>query len=332
MRSSRRWSKLRGELAAWASARDPISLFVSLFVSLLCATWREGVKWDKKTRRKVRQQVRGPLKNHSIRRSRVDYGGWAEHYASRPYANFKFEVYPLFVDILACLPDRSRVLDIGAGPGHLAFEFLKAHPKSTAYFTLLDSCTKLLEIAASRLTAHESQVRTRHRSFRAEDWDVGLGKFDALVSNNVPFPVRPEELLTFYRKCLARLKKNGVFLFQEPCAYSDGCHPYGGDPLSDFMAALPTSILPSSPPMSRREQKKLEAEKREAIARQQEAIVKAEAAGVVFPKEEGWQFVTVEEHLRCLREAGFSPGCIWKKRGAAVFLGVKGKPKLRSAT
>jgi len=146
----------------------------------------------------------------------------------------------------------------------------------------------------------------------------------------VPFPVESGELLALYRTCFARLKKNGIFLFQEPCAYSEGCHPYCGDPLSDFMAALPASILPSSPPMPRRERKKLDAEKREAIARQQEAIAEAEAAGVVFPKEEGWQFVTVEEHLRCLGESGFSAGCIWKKRGSAVLLGLKGQPKVRN--
>lgn len=269
--------------------------------------------------------------NHKIPPSRVDYGGWAEHYASRPYASSKFEVYPLFVDILACLPDGSRVLDIGAGPGHLAFEFFKAHPKSTVRFTLLDSSVKLLEIAASRLAGHRAQIRTRHRSIRSHDWDTGLGKFDAIVSNNVPFPVDPGGLVTFYQTCFTRLKRSGIFLFQEPCSYSNGCHPYGGDPLSDFVAALPPSILPSSPPMSRREQRRLEAEKRRAVAQHREAIARAEAAGIVFTKEQSWQFVTVEEHLHSLREAGFSPGCIWKKRESAVLLGIKGHPNLRSA-
>jgi len=263
--------------------------------------------------------------------SRIDYGEWAEHYASRPYANFKFEVYPLFVDILASLPGGSRVLDIGAGPGHLTFEFFKAHPKSTAHFTLADSSVKLLAIAGSRLAACKGLVRARHLSIRSSDWDTGLGKFDAIVSNNVPFPVEPEELLAFYRTCFERLKKNGIFLFQEPCSYSKGRHPYGGDPFSDFVTALPAGILPASPPMSPRQRNRLDAEKRKAGAQHREAIARAEAEGIVFPKEQGWRFVTVENHLRSLRETGFQAGCIWKKRESAVLLGVKGNPEVRGA-
>lgn len=264
--------------------------------------------------------------------SRVDYGGWAEHYASRPYANFKFEVYPLFVDILASLPDGIHVMDIGAGPGHLAFEFLRAHPKSTTHFTLVDSSLRLLEFAASRLASRKARFRTRHRCIRSDGWDTGLGKFDAIVSNNVPFPVAPEAMLAFYRTCFARLKQNGLFLFQEPCSYSDGCNPYGGEPFADFVTALPGDILPSSPPTSRDERQRLDASKRKAIARHREALAQAEADGVVFPEETSWQFATVEDHLRSLRAAGFSPGCLWKKRGSAVLLAVKGKPTRRKAT
>jgi len=55
--------------------------------------------------------------------SSMDVGGGAEFYASRPYEHYKFEVYPLFTDILQTLPAGSRVLDIGAGPGHLQYEF-----------------------------------------------------------------------------------------------------------------------------------------------------------------------------------------------------------------
>lgn len=271
-------------------------------------------------------------RNDGIPPSRVDFGGWSEHYASRPYANFKFEVYPLFVDILASLPDAIRVLDIGAGPGHLAFEFFRTHPKATAQFTLIDSSVKLLEHAASRLSSQDSQIRTLHRSIELPNWDAGLGKFDAIVSNNVPFPVEPKAMGSFYRTCFTRLKKNGIFLVQEPCSYSGSANPYGGDPLSDFLSGLPSGILPGSPPMSQRERKRLEAEKQQAIAKHREAIAQAQADGVVFPPETGWQFATVDAHLASLRDAGFVPGCIWRKKASAVLLAVKGNPKLRTQT
>ena len=269
-------------------------------------------------------------RNDSIPPSRVDFGGWAGHYASRPYANFKFEVYPVFVDILASLPDGVRVLDIGAGPGHLAVEFFKAHPKSKTHFTLIDSSLKLLEIAASRLSSQGPHIRTRHRSINLADWDAGLGAFDAIVSNNVPFPVKLRARRTFYQRCFARLKKNGIFLFQEPCAYSGTSNPYGGDRLTDFLSALPCDILPGSPPMSEEESRRLETEKQEAIARQNEAIAEAEADGVVFPPASGWKFVTVDAHLKSLQDAGFSAGCVWKKMASAVLLGVKGQPRLET--
>jgi len=261
--------------------------------------------------------------------SAVDHGGWAEHYASRPYANSKFEVYPLFTDILACLSEGIRVLDIGAGPGHLAYEFFKRHPKSDVRFVLLDSSIKLLEIAASRLKRRGSQVKTAYRSYQMTGWEQGLGKFDAIVSNNTPYPTDLRELGRFYRACFERLKKNGILLFQQPFSYAEGKPPYGSNPLSDFLRQLPSEILPSHPRLTKREQARLETEKREATARHRKAIAEAEASGVVFPKETGWQFLTVPEHLVSLRSAGFEAGCIWRKRESAVLLGVKGQPKVR---
>jgi hypothetical protein len=53
---------------------------------------------------------------------RIDVGGWAEHYATRPYGHYKAEVYRLFVDVLRSLGSEIRILDVGAGPGHLARE------------------------------------------------------------------------------------------------------------------------------------------------------------------------------------------------------------------
>ena len=252
--------------------------------------------------------------------------------SSRPYGNFRHEVYPLFVDILASLPDGIRVLDIGAGPGHLALEFFKAHEESKNHFTLIDSSVKLLEIASSRLSSFVSQVRTLHRSLCSANWDRGLGKFDAIVSNNVPFPVKPQGQRIFYQTCFARLKRNGIFLFQEPCAYSGTENPCGGDPLTDLLSSLPDGILPSSPHMAKRQQRKLETEKQNALAAHRAAIAEAEAKGIAFPPETGWEFATVETHLKSLRTAGFSAGCIWKKRESAVLLGVKGRAELKTGT
>ena len=84
--------------------------------------------------------------------------------------------------------------------------------------------------------------------------------------------------------------------------------------------------------MPERQRNSLGREKQKALAAHRAAITEAETEGVEFPPETGWQFVTVDSHLRSLRAAGFSAGCIWKKRASAVLLGVKGSPKIRTGT
>jgi cyclopropane fatty-acyl-phospholipid synthase-like methyltransferase len=137
--------------------------------------------------------------------SSMDVGDWARHYASRPYGHHKAEVYELFVDILSCLPDGADVLDVGAGPGHLAHEFYGRNPETGVGFVLLDASVEMLKIAAERLAGR--RVETVHRSFNMAGWSDGVGPFDAIVSNNSLFHVHPENLEAFYRTCYGLLKR-----------------------------------------------------------------------------------------------------------------------------
>lgn len=259
--------------------------------------------------------------------STMDVGGWAEHYASRPYGHFKKEVYNLFIDILGCLPPKARVLDIGAGPGHLAFEFYKRNPKSGTNFTLLDTSAKLLEIAMRRIKEVKKQVKTFCRSYNSAAWARGLGKFDALVSNNSLFHVRPRKLGAFYRSCFSRLKHDGILLNQQSFAYHGTDAPHADGPFENFMRSLPETIMPPHPCLTKAEKRKLETEKRAAARKSDTAIIKAKESGVRFAqKQTGYNFLTVGRHLENMRHAGFEAGCIWRKREFAVVLGVKGNP------
>ncbi len=259
--------------------------------------------------------------------SEMDVGGWAECYAARPYGHHKAGVYPLFCDVLACLASRARVLDIGAGPGHLAYEYSKAHPGSEIQFVLLDASAKLLQIAEVRAKSQKKEVETVNRSFNAPGWERGLGKFDAIVSNNALFHVRPRKLGPFYRKCFALLKKDALLLNQQSFAFEGKKSPYGKDRFSEFMRSLPKAILPTAPKTPEAEKERLEKEWREMLSKHGAAVAEAEAAGISFAREEtGYRFLTVEKHLECMRRAGFSSGCIWRKREFAVVLGVRGKP------
>lgn len=256
--------------------------------------------------------------------SAIDIGGWAEHYATRPYGHYKAEVYGLFVDILACLSPKARVLDVGAGPGHLAREFFKRRGKGGARFVLADASAELLKIARSRLRSRK--IKTFVRDFNARGWDSGLGKFDAVVSNNALFGVWPENLERFYGACFARLKRDGIMINQQSFSYESATNPYGDDRFSRFMRALPESILPKIPGMTRKERRRLEEEKRLALKEHRKALAEAKEAGTVLAEERGYQWLTAERHLECMRKAGFACGPIWRKREFAVILGVKGEP------
>ncbi len=259
--------------------------------------------------------------------SEMDVGGWAECYAKRPYGHYKEEVYPLFCDILASLRAQARILDIGAGPGHLSCEYFKAHPESEFRFVLLDASVKLLKIAEARMKTQGKEIEAVNRSFNALRWDRGLGKFDAIVSNNALFHVRPRKLGAFFRACFSLLKKKGVLLNQQSFAYEGTESPYGKDPFPRFMQDLPGAILPQLSEASESEKPRLKKEWREMVSKHKEAVAEAEAAGIVFAKDQtGYRFVTAEKHLDCMRKAGFACGCIWRKREFAVVLGVKGGP------
>ena len=86
----------------------------------------------------------------------VDGGAAAESYAGMPYGHYKSEVYPLFGAILDAFGDDVRVLDIGAGPGHLAVEFYKQRRRSRTRFALLDVGKAISSILISSIILFSS--------------------------------------------------------------------------------------------------------------------------------------------------------------------------------
>jgi len=259
--------------------------------------------------------------------SQIDLGGWAEHYAASPCGHYKKEVYGLFVDILKRLPAGAGILDVGAGPGHLAREFFRRHRRSPARWVLADGSAELLRIARERLASRAAQVRTVHRDFNTAGWDRGVGRFDAVVSNNALFCVEAGKLRRFYAACHRHLRRNGLLLNQQSFAFERRVSPCGDDSFSRNLRALPESILPKLPGLTRRQGRELERRKRAARAKHEKALAQARAAGVGMPTgNTGYQWLTVEHHLRVLRATGFAAGCIWRKREFAVLMALKGNP------
>lgn len=81
-----------------------------------------------------------------------------------------------------------RILELGSGPGFLAAHLLGALPE--AHVTLLDSSAPMHDLARGRLSAHRSRVAFVTRSFKHSGWSNGLGRFDAVVTNQAVHELR----------------------------------------------------------------------------------------------------------------------------------------------
>jgi SAM-dependent methyltransferase len=257
-------------------------------------------------------------------------GGYAEHYTSMPYGHHKYEVYSLFGEIIAALALGSpRILDVGAGPAHLALEYHRARPQAQATWTALDASSDLLAIASERFAATPRRMTTTHRSFTDPHWSDGLGPFDVVVSNNALMFLPPEAIGGFYRSAHALCADDAILLNQQTFTWNDGESPYGEGRVPEFMRSLPFDILRAIPAtVSDEERRRLKTAQRDAVKRNQAEVDAARARGIAIDAS-SYHFVTVDRHLSAMRDAGFDAACIWRKREFAIVLGIKGQPPMR---
>jgi SAM-dependent methyltransferase len=246
---------------------------------------------------------------------------------SIPYDHYRAEVYALFVDIFKHMKSLARVLDIGAGPGHLTYEYFSSFPMSACRFVLLDASAEMLREAQTRFASRPGAVNVVCRTYNHDNWAAGLGKFDAIASNNSLFHLHPRNLRSFYGVCFRRLNTNGVLLNQQAFGYESRNSPRVHDAFSEIVQMLPDDILPQdSCSMTDSAKMRLKRTKIAAGKRRVGAMRTAIASGVRIADADEHQYLTAEKHLESMREAGFSAGCIWQKRDFAVLMGIKGRP------
>jgi SAM-dependent methyltransferase len=259
----------------------------------------------------------------------LDGGKRARQYASRPYGHYKEEIYPAFAQVLDGLGDGIRVLDIGAGPGHFSYEFYKTRPKSNTRFALLELGGALLEIAQERMKQLGKSAEYFQRSYNSPDWIDGLGKFDAIVSNNSIFNLYPELLPDFYAKVYGLLNENGVLLNQQSFAFETTGFK---EALKNFPPAFSSLAVMSADDIARTKKISDEARADEAIEKRkiEERMEAARREGIEFLDGSGAGYASLHipasKHIEYLNAAGFTADCIWRKLEFAVLLGIKGKP------
>ena len=105
--------------------------------------------------------------------------GWAKVAdQKRPWRS---QIRDHIAGIVATLPQRARVLELGSGPGFLAHRVLDRCPSIEGY-TLLDFSEHMLGLSRERLVAFPAATFVLG-SFKSEDWTRHVeGRFDCVLA------------------------------------------------------------------------------------------------------------------------------------------------------
>lgn len=153
---------------------------------------------------------------------------WAsEVMKKRPYRTTLFKEFELQLKKY----DIRSILELGSGPGFLASHLLKEIPniKYTAY----DFSDAMHYLAKERLGLNSSRVNFITGSFKEQSWEVGLGKFDAIVTMQAAHEVRHKRnVLELFKSVKCLLKVGGIFLYCD--------HFYGKSGMQDSTLYMST--------------------------------------------------------------------------------------------
>lgn len=115
-----------------------------------------------------------------------------------------------FAELVGAVPNRAKVLEIGAGPGLLAECILEACPKVESY-TLLDWSDRMLELSKSRVNRFQA-AHFIPADFKQPDWRQHLSPpYDAVVAMQAVHEIRHKRHVRgFYRQVRDLLAPGGI--------------------------------------------------------------------------------------------------------------------------
>jgi SAM-dependent methyltransferase len=114
-----------------------------------------------------------------------------------------------------------RILELGSGPGFLAYHILQAIP--VVDYTMLDFSPAMHELARERLGLLMRHVRPVLADMRADDWHDGLGEFDAVVTNQAVHELRHKKhALALHQAVRPMLSARGCYLVCDHYVGGDG--------------------------------------------------------------------------------------------------------------
>jgi SAM-dependent methyltransferase len=160
------------------------------------------------------QDVPSPIDFHELAQARE----WeAQTIIKRPW---RPQFFAAFATALNSRFGREfSVLELGAGPGHLAEQILR--DCKIARYVVLDFSEAMHQLAGVRLAAFPEKIDFLERDFRSPDWTAGLANFDAVVTMQAAHELRHKRRLPeFLRQVRTCLAPSGLFLYCDHYAES----------------------------------------------------------------------------------------------------------------
>jgi SAM-dependent methyltransferase len=115
----------------------------------------------------------------------------------------------MFARIAEQLAGRTRVLELGSGPGFLAAHLLG---RLELDYVALDVSAAMHELARARLGAAAARVTFVERDFLDPSWPNGLGAFDAVVTMQAVHELRHKSRAAALHAQVRGLVPRGVYL------------------------------------------------------------------------------------------------------------------------
>lgn len=106
--------------------------------------------------------------------------------------------------------DVTTFVDLGCGGGALARAILNEYPDARG--TLIDFSEPMLDAAREQLNAYNEQLQFISADLATSDWQIGLEKFDVIVSGYAIHHLTHERKRELHREIFAQLNSNGMFI------------------------------------------------------------------------------------------------------------------------
>ena len=144
---------------------------------------------------------------------------WESLAMQRP---FRMDFFEAFTNELQQLNKASlHVLELGSGPGFLAHHLLSDVAGLT--ITLLDFSPAMHELARKRVGKKVGHVKFIERSFKETSWSEGLGKFDAVITNQAVHELQHKRYATtLHEQVRPLLIDGGIYLVCDHYCGEDG--------------------------------------------------------------------------------------------------------------